>query len=630
MKVKDTYKEIEKSEGFQSSSYKIKASAKAFDILSSRLYTNVVLAIVRELSTNALDAHIAAGRRTTPFEINLPTHEAPYFQIRDYGTGLSKNSIENLYTTYFDSDKTDSNEFTGALGLGSKSPFSYGDSFTVTSYYHGEKYVYSMYKEKGMPKIIRLLEEKTSLPDGLEIKLGVKAKDFETFKREAGRVFEYFPVKPIFNEDTAPTFLEKKVYLSGDSWRIFCKEREPDLYSAAYYKRKNTTLKPSAIMGHIGYPIQKEYFKNEHHQALLTLPLWIDFNLGELEMSANREELHYNEETIEAIKNKLDGITQELCRKVEGQISGAKSLWQAKIILSELLDKDQTIGAACSLLFESKQLAPIWNGKKVQTNSINPSEITKIHAGIRSFEVKRYDSRARKAILAITPSKETQIIIDDVSVGAITRTQDYLRKLKSSQEASKRREIQAHILTPSTGETQELLDLIGLEVGDYILASSFPKKTRAVGIRIKGCSETILQLIEKPRNCSPYSEDWKKAEEIPEEEKVFLSLSRFRPSLREGHQTERQQEIALQIRRYGVGWTKTAMEKLNTIQKCPENIYGIRTKDTKTLKKTDGWIHIIDFIDRAFTLSDQRDEIWEERNEYTSCLIHRKATYEKI
>ena len=123
--------------------FQIKPSRKAFEILSSGLYSDKVRAVIRELSTNAADAHVAAGKPDVQFEVHLPNHFEPYFAVKDYGTGLSEKAIYELYTTYFASDKTDSNEFTGALGLGSKSPFCYTDSFTVTSRHNGVLLVFN-------------------------------------------------------------------------------------------------------------------------------------------------------------------------------------------------------------------------------------------------------------------------------------------------------------------------------------------------------------------------------------------------------------------------------------------------------------------------------------------------------
>ena len=82
---------------------------------------------------------IHIGQQDTPFEVHLPTILEPYFSVRDYGTGLTDQEIESIYTTYFESTKTNSNEYIGALGLGSKSPFSYTDNFTVTSVKNGSK-----------------------------------------------------------------------------------------------------------------------------------------------------------------------------------------------------------------------------------------------------------------------------------------------------------------------------------------------------------------------------------------------------------------------------------------------------------------------------------------------------------
>lgn len=112
------------------SSFKMKRSAKAFSILSSGIYANKIRAIIRELSCNAYDSHVEAGKKDVPFEVHLPTHFEPYFYVRDYGTGLTHQQVFDVYTTYFESTKTDSNDYIGALGLGSKSPFSYTENFT--------------------------------------------------------------------------------------------------------------------------------------------------------------------------------------------------------------------------------------------------------------------------------------------------------------------------------------------------------------------------------------------------------------------------------------------------------------------------------------------------------------------
>ena len=89
--------------------FRIRNSAKAFNILSSGLYANKIRAIVRELSCNAVDSHTAAGKQDTPFDVHLPNQLDPTFSIRDYGTGLTHEQVQSIYTTYFESTKTESN-----------------------------------------------------------------------------------------------------------------------------------------------------------------------------------------------------------------------------------------------------------------------------------------------------------------------------------------------------------------------------------------------------------------------------------------------------------------------------------------------------------------------------------------
>ena len=113
MKLNGKVNVIKRSGDFEQSNYTIEATAKAFSILSDQLYSNKVRAVIRELSTNAYDSHVDAGKSDTPFEVHLPSSMEPHFAIRDYGTGLGHSDCMHLYTTYFRSNRTDSNAAVG-------------------------------------------------------------------------------------------------------------------------------------------------------------------------------------------------------------------------------------------------------------------------------------------------------------------------------------------------------------------------------------------------------------------------------------------------------------------------------------------------------------------------------------
>ena len=89
-----------KTQGVQSSvSFGIKQSgfAHIFNVLRNQLYSDKVLAVVREYSCNAVDAHVAAGKPDTPIKVTLPNRLNPNLLIRDYGDALSDEDIKNIY-----------------------------------------------------------------------------------------------------------------------------------------------------------------------------------------------------------------------------------------------------------------------------------------------------------------------------------------------------------------------------------------------------------------------------------------------------------------------------------------------------------------------------------------------------
>lgn len=293
------------------SGFNIMASAEAFEILSDRIYPNKIKAVIRELSTNAVDATIDASKvsrihymlnsgpctnlelalavndndlyvereRKTFYEtenydlsnwtekapvVHLPNKIEPWFSVRDYGTGLSHDFIMKLYTTYFWSDKKTSNDYTGCLGLGSKSPFAYTDHFTVTSYFNGEKRMYNAHLRNGFPSISIFLDDdgnplvyETDESNGLEISFSVKSVDIYSFEHEARQLYPYFrfPIKIIGNTEVNDYI--NHVQQKDNFYKLYSNE------TIEWGIRKNNDGDhgPRAIMGNIAYPIKLNSYK---------------------------------------------------------------------------------------------------------------------------------------------------------------------------------------------------------------------------------------------------------------------------------------------------------------------------------------------------------------------------------
>ena len=142
-----------------------------FQILSSTLYKNQKLAVVRETLCNAWDAHIEAGKTDTPIQITITDEE---MIIRDFGNGIPDDLMQPIYGVYGASTKKSNKNVTGGFGLGCKAPWSYTEHFEVTSFNGGIRTIYTMSRSSaavgGRPDIIPIASFPTT-ETGLQVKI---------------------------------------------------------------------------------------------------------------------------------------------------------------------------------------------------------------------------------------------------------------------------------------------------------------------------------------------------------------------------------------------------------------------------------------------------------------------------
>ena len=485
--------------------FRIRNSAKAFNILSSGLYANKIRAIVRELSCNAVDSHTAAGKSDTPFDVHLPNTIDPTFSIRDYGTGLTHDQVTQIYTTYFESTKTESNAFIGALGLGSKSPFSYTDNFTVTAIKDGKRNVYSAFiNGEGVPSIVLMHSEDSTDPNGVEIKFAVDNRsDFYKFEEEARYVYTYFALRPV---------------VSGGDGEFHFRDIE--------YKDKNivpgvhyTTSRGSrAVMGNIAYPIDLPNPAQLGELAnLLNCGLEMHFGIGELDFQASREGLSYIPQTVNAIKAKLEALNAQLAVHLGMEADVITNDWEKSYFLLdkshdgmwgpaarkyivdnkfELLNCDRHYVQNAKMDMDVKDLASKFN--------IEILAFQKGRHGATCYELKPsrvYDKTHTtfEQVWHFNPDKGTVFVENDTKVGAYTRAKYHWKNAPEDSIPSKGYSANVYVMQPV--DKTKVMDVASFmaeiknpPASQCIKASVLIQKARKETGSAMGANVSILKL----------------------------------------------------------------------------------------------------------------------------------------
>ena len=319
-------------------SYTIQDSAKIFSILRSNIYSDKMLAVIREYSTNGWDGHILAGTPDRPLKITLPTSLSPVFKVRDFGVGMSEETVLNVYTSYGSSSKDNSNDFNGTFGLGSKSAFAYGNSFDIISFFNGTKTMYTAYlDESNIGKIRKVYSETTTEHNGIEIVVSVKVADINKFVETALNFYKYFNPTPVFINatDTFEDAIERvksvPVFAEGNGWKLL------DGQSAQHM----------VIMGNVSYPLNTSVLQG---QALKVLSgyRWgvrrqyiFEAPIGSVSITASRESLEYDKRTLAWIDAKIDEYISECASGVQKQIDKAgNTVWDIAKLWNAFSDDD--------------------------------------------------------------------------------------------------------------------------------------------------------------------------------------------------------------------------------------------------------------------------------------------------
>lgn len=331
------------------------------EVLTSRMYTNKLTAVIREIFTNAVDANVEAGRPNHPIDITLPAiiplePQSNQLIIRDYGIGISPERAPGFFT-FMTSTKRDDNIQCGGYGLGSKSPYAIASQFTVTTIHNGIEYIYACSLNNGMPTAALLNSRPSNDSSGTRVAIPIV--------EQHNRRQCYNEVMSIVMWSRAVTNIYNPEDTGGETTRRLLDYRNDYDYeygapgpfiSKAFCKRKYTqlcftiggipyTISDSKVFDIItaylkeqGYSIRNIYNNvntNWEQTYNLVDSIIIPVPIGYLELPPQRETLAWSESNIEKLKELSLNAIKSLVDRRQAEIEACDSLTKATGVIDK-------------------------------------------------------------------------------------------------------------------------------------------------------------------------------------------------------------------------------------------------------------------------------------------------------
>jgi hypothetical protein len=307
MIFKDVNSEATKVGNIKSNSVSIDAANLDFiiNIISSGLYSKPIESFVREIVSNAWDAHVEAGNNSPiALELGLNTEGQYFCKIQDFGVGLSPERFNSVYKNIGSSTKRGTNGQIGGFGIGRFSALSYSNVVRIISVFDGTEYMYLMYKDNNKLSIDLLYSKPTELPNGVSVEIDVKNHDVDKFVEAIKIQLSYFDNLVVIESiPNKPYGIENKFNDSNiKKYKNFC--------ANTFDSHINRTV--SILLGKVQYPLRFTSLNKFYDSFIKNYPIALNFEIGDLGVTPNREELLYNADSIGKIETALDASILEI------------------------------------------------------------------------------------------------------------------------------------------------------------------------------------------------------------------------------------------------------------------------------------------------------------------------------
>lgn len=595
--------------------FTIKAGAHMMQVLS-RLYKDPIDAMVREYMTNMHDAYVALRRKNPNAQIippilQLPTMLESTLIFKDFGVGMSKDTVLEVYTQYGNSTKNDSNDEVGGFGLGSKTAFAYngGVSWSVESRYEGEKHIFMAYMgEDNVPTLAHVSSEPTTEPSGITIKIPIKRGDDARCYNAARRYVPFFPMDiDVRGDEQQKVERELPYAVRGKKWGI----------RTTGHARSSITV----IMGNVPYMVDwtallggDRYGYNRDlnrlgltpsHQNFLSynaVDLFVD--IGAVNIVPSRDDLEYTDRTKDAIKAAFAEMWPELVTVISGEMASAKTEWDAiqrfrnfqsipqiKSVVTEFVWKGKKLSITDGITRPSSVLTQMDKDISIVELSVSSERgVPTVNSDVKEIKIGSENPENIVKRRHHSYGHETQyvtfVIIDDLPKGGSMISKAMMYDRLVYRAASGRVSSYGHtpgncyVLTTALTE-QQISEALGGYPAAQIHRTSALKGTVNIPSQLKSPKDTVYKW---------HSGTWRARANMPDDtETVYYVVLKREPYSKrwtyEGEHTNTARSNVVSLLETGV-----------TLGVTSYPLYGVKEDELDRIKDKTNWISLPDVV----------------------------------
>lgn len=312
------------------------------NILTQYIYSDPAGTVLGEYASNARDANIMAGKPDVPVRISLPeVLNSQNLSISDDGIGMSTDEVKKYFgASIIASSKRDNDMLVGGFGIGGKSCYSINgvDSFTINTVKDGIRTIAIRRRDSmGVSPLTIVSSVKTDAANGTTVTIPIPEDYIQTIRNRALTRFLTWDVNSVLIDGEEPRHIgsdENYTQVRDLGW----------IYTgSSRYYHNNIQV----IAGGNAYSIDPNEngiainnilnaWKHPRSRYLSNVNIYLNAEISDIEVSANRSTVRMNQATIALLSEKFAKFMDAFVEDAEARLGAVSTRAEALIAKKEL------------------------------------------------------------------------------------------------------------------------------------------------------------------------------------------------------------------------------------------------------------------------------------------------------